>query len=102
MLPLDDAGRALSAPVLVSLGAQTGTAAVDPGEVFREAFKAGARSIAVAHNHPSGDPTPSKADIAATAELKDLAVRLKIGFVDHVIVAGSNSAYVSLAEEGVL
>ena len=102
MLPLDDAGRALSAPVLVSLGAQTGTAAVDPGEVFREALKAGARSVVVAHNHPSGDPTPSKADIAATAELKDLAVRLKIGFVDHVIVAGSNSAYVSLAEEGVL
>jgi len=102
MLPLDDAGRALSAPVLVSLGAQTGTAAVDPGEVFREALKAGVRSIVVAHNHPSGDPTPSKADIAATAELKYLAVRLKIGFVDHVIVAGSNSAYVSLAEEGVL
>ena len=102
MLPLDDAGRALSAPVLVSLGAQTGTAAVDPGEVFREALKAGARSIVVAHNHPSGDPTPSKADVAATAELKDLAVRLKIGFVDHVIVAGPNSAYFSLAEEGVL
>ena len=102
MLPLDDAGRALSAPVLISLGAQTGTAAVDPGEVFREALTAGARSIVVAHNHPSGDPTPSKADVAATVELKDLAVRLKIGFVDHVIVAGSNSAYVSLAEEGVL
>ncbi len=102
VLPLDAHGKVLAKPILVSVGHKDGTAAIDAGAIFREALKAGAEEIIVAHNHPSGDPTPSKADIAATAELKDLAVRLKIGFVDHIIVAGSNSAYVSLAEEGVL
>ena len=92
MLPLDDAGRALSAPVLVSLGAQTGTAAVDPGEVFREALKAGARSIVVAHNHPSGDLTPSLADIAMTAKLREAGNLLGVSLLDHLIL-GSDSKF---------
>ena len=92
MLPLDDAGRALSAPVLVSLGAQTGTAAVDLGEVFREALKAGARSIVVAHNHPSGDLTPSLADIAMTAKLREAGTLLGVSLLDHLIL-GSDSKF---------
>ena len=92
MLPLDDAGRALSAPVLVSLGAQTGTAAVDLGEVFREALKAGARSIVVAHNHPSGDLTPSLADIAMTAKLREAGNLLGVSLLDHLIL-GSDSKF---------
>ena len=92
MLPLDDAGRALSAPVLVSLGAQTGTAAVDLGEVFREALKAGARSIVVAHNHPSGDLTPSMADIAMTAQLREAGNLLGVSLLDHLIL-GSDSKF---------
>ena len=92
MLPLDDAGRALSAPVLVSLGARTGTAAVDPGEVFREALKAGARSIVVAHNHPSGDLTPSLADIAMTAKLREAGNLLGVSLLDHLIL-GSDSKF---------
>ena len=92
MLPLDDAGRALSAPVLVSLGAQTGTAAVDLGEVFREALKAGARSIVVAHNHPSGDLTPSMADIAMTAKLRESGTLLGVSLLDHLIL-GSDSKF---------
>lgn len=102
VLPLDAHGKVLAKPILVSVGHKDGTAAIDAGAIFREALKAGAEEIIVAHNHPSGDLTPSKADVASTVELKDLAVRLKIGFVDHIIVAGSNSTYVSLAEEGVL
>ena len=86
VLPLDDAGRALSAPVLVSLGAQTGTVAVDLGEVFREALKAGARSIVVAHNHPSGDLTPSRADIAMTAKLREAGNLLGVSLLDHLIL----------------
>lgn len=92
MLPLDDAGHALSAPVLVSLGAQTGTAAVDLGEVFREALKAGARSIVVAHNHPSGDLTPSMADIAMTAKLREAGNLLGVSLLDHLIL-GSDSKF---------
>ena len=50
-------------------------------------MKYGAEKIVVAHNHPSGDLMPSKADVAATCELKDLASRLGIEFLDHLIVA---------------
>ena len=100
MLPLDDAGRALSAPVLVSLGAQTGTAAVDLGEVFREALKAGARSIVVAHNHPSGDLTPSMADIAMTAKLREAGNLLGVSLLDHLILgSGSKFAIVNTTRE---
>lgn len=92
---------ALAAPVLVSLGTET-TTVIQPSEVFAEAIKVGANSIIVAHNHPSGNLTPSKADIAATKELKDLATRLKVNLLDHLIVNTSTPAYLSLAEEGVV
>ena len=101
VLPLDAERRALAAPVLVSLGTET-TTAIQPSAVFAEAIKVGANSIIVAHNHPSGDLTPSKADIAATKELKDLATRLKVSLLDHLIVNVSSPAYRSLAEEVVV
>ena len=66
VLPLDGNGKALAKPILVSVGHMDGTATIDAGAIFREALKAGAEEIIVAHNHPSGDLTPSKADIAAT------------------------------------
>ena len=100
MLPLDDTGRVLSAPVLVSLGAQTGMAAVDLGEVFREALKAGARSIVVAHNHPSGDLTPSMADIAMTAKLREAGNLLGVSLLDHLILGlDSKFAIVNTTKE---
>ena len=83
-----------------------GTTAIDAGAIFREALKAGSEEIIVAHNHPSGDLTPSKADIAATTELKDLASRLGVALLDHIIMGSSSSAdggeFVSLAESGKL
>ena len=102
VLPLDAHGNVLAKPILVAVGHEDGTAAIDAGEIFREALKAGAEEIIVAHNHPSGDLTPSKADIAATKELKDLAARLKVSLLDHLIVNASSSDYRSLAEEGVV
>lgn len=102
VLPLDGNGNALAKPILVSVGHQDGTTAIDAGAVFREALKAGAEEIIVAHNHPSGDITPSKADIAATKELKDLAARLGVTFVDHIILGASALDYVSLAEKGLI
>ena len=99
VLPLDATGKVLAKPILVSVGHEDGTAAIDAGAIFREALKAGAEEIIVAHNHPSGDPTPSKADRAATAELKDLAARLGVAFLDHIILgAEERGGFVSLAE----
>ena len=102
VLPLDGNGKVLAKPILVSAGHTDGTTTIDAGAVFREALKVGAEEIIVAHNHPSGDLTPSKADVAATRELKDLASRLGIEFLDHLIVGPANptgaARFVSLAE----
>ena len=102
VLPLDGSGRVLAKPILVSVGCQDGTTAIDAGAVFREALKVGAEEIIVAHNHPSGNLTPSREDIAATRELKELAVRLGVEFLDHIIIGLPNlenmSGFVSLAE----
>ena len=105
VLPLDGNGKVLAKPILVSVGHADGTAAIDAGAIFREALKAGAEEIIVAHNHPSGDLTPSGADITATKELKDLAARLGVVFLDHIILGSGDAAdgrrFVSLAEQGI-
>ena len=91
VLPMDGNGKVLAKPILVSVGHENGTAAIDAGAIFREALKAGAEEIIVAHNHPSGDPAPSKADIVATNELKELASRLGVVLLDHIIIGSANS-----------
>ena len=58
----------------------------DIRDVFREALKVGADAIIVAHNHPSGDLTPSKADVETTKDLQSLSDRLGIKFIDHLII----------------
>jgi len=58
---------------------------IHPREVFRPAIVAGASAVICVHNHPSGDPTPSAADIKATRQLKDAGAVLGIDFLDHVI-----------------
>lgn len=58
---------------------------VHPREVFRAAVIANAHSVVISHNHPSGDPTPSEADIRITRELIRAGQLLKIEIVDHVI-----------------
>lgn len=101
VIPLDANGKMLAKPILVSVGHQDGTTMIDAGAIFREALKAGAEEIIVAHNHPSGNATPSKADIDATRELKDLAKRLDVVFLDHLVVGGGeDNGFVSLAEFG--
>ncbi len=104
VLPLDGNGKVLAKPILVSVGHEDGTAQIDAGTIFREALKAGAEEIVVAHNHPSGDLTPSKADIAATKRLREAGELLSVPLLDHLIlgkaVAGNGGppAFVSLAE----
>ena len=102
VLPLDAHGKVLAKPILVSVGHEDGTAAIDAGAIFREAFKAGAEEIIVAHNHPSGDPMPSKADYDTTKKLKDGADLVGLALLDHLIIGAPESAnglgFVSLAE----
>lgn len=68
----------------VSRGGLDGTSAT-PGEVFRHAIREGAHGVLVCHNHPSGDPEPSRDDIALTRRLSDAAALLGIRFLDHVV-----------------
>jgi DNA repair protein RadC len=74
---------------------------VHPREVFRPAILAGAAGIIVAHNHPSGDPTPSADDRAVTRQLVDAGRLLDMPLYDHVVV-GAAGRYVSFAEAGLL
>ena len=97
VLPLDAQGRVLAKPILVSVGHEDGTAAIDAGAIFREALKVGAEEIIVAHNHPSGNLTPSRADIAATARLQDSAELVGLKLIDHLII-GNGERFCSLAE----
>ena len=104
VLPLDGSGRMLTKPILVSVGHEDGMAQIDIGAVFREALKAGAEEIVVAHNHPSGNLAPSKADLDATAKLREAGDLLNVPLLDHIILDhaaaedGGPPAFTSLAE----
>jgi DNA repair protein RadC len=71
--------------VELTSGTATNTLA-HPREVFREAIKESAAAVLCAHNHPSGDPSPSSADIKMTRQLRDAALAVDIQLVDHVIL----------------
>ena len=73
---------------------------VSPRELFQRAILGNCASLILAHNHPSGDPTPSPEDIALTKRLVDAGKLLDIGILDHIIV-GEN-CFVSLKERGVM
>ena len=101
VLPLDVDRRVLAAPILVSLGTEA-TAVIQAKDIFTAALKAGAEEIILAHNHPSGDPTPSKADYDTTVKLNDGANLVGLELIDHLILGAADSAnglgYVSMAE----
>ena len=77
---------------------------IHPREVFRLAIAANASALVLVHNHPSGDPTPSEADIRATRDLIRAGQLLKIEVLDHIILgrraAENGRDYVSLRELG--
>ena len=74
------------------------TSLVHPREVFKRALLNNASNIMVAHNHPSGDPNPSKEDIQITERLKEAGNLLGINLLDHIIVG--DDKYISLKEKG--
>ena len=81
----------------VSIGSLTASF-VHPREVFRPALIASAASVVLGHNHPSGDPEPSKQDLALTLQLAQAGQLLGIKVLDHLIEG--DGKYVSLMERG--
>lgn len=73
---------------------------VHPREVFRPLLRAGMHSCLLAHNHPSGDPSPSESDVMLTERMVGVGQFLGIPVVDHVIV--SDHGFVSMAELGLI
>jgi DNA repair protein RadC len=71
---------------------------VHPREVFKEAFRRSAASIVCLHNHPSGDPSPSREDIDVTKRLVEAGKVIGIELLDHVIIG--DQKYISLKEKG--
>jgi len=71
---------------------------IHPREVFRTAIVESAAGVILVHNHPSGDPTPSREDRAVTVQLSSAGRAIGIPVLDHVIVG--EGRYVSLGEEG--
>jgi DNA repair protein RadC len=85
----------------VSAGTLNGSL-VHPREVFGPAVREGAASLVLIHNHPSGDPTPSREDIRLTRQLVEAGKLLDLPVHDHVIVGNGSDTWVSFAERGLL
>ncbi len=70
---------------------------VYPREVVKRALELGASALILVHNHPSGDPTPSRADIAMTREIAAAAKTLKIELHDHLVIGrGKHASFKAL------
>lgn len=95
-----DAQNKLVAAHTVSTGTLSASL-VHPREVFAPAVRlAGVASVVLVHNHPSGDPEPSREDVALTRRLKEAAKFLDLRLHDHVILGGGTGQWVSLAQRG--
>jgi DNA repair protein RadC len=75
-------------------------AAIYPREVIKRALALGSAAIILVHNHPSGDPSPSRQDIAITRDIIDVAGKLGISVHDHVIIG--RSGHISFRSQGLL
>jgi len=108
-LLLNTQKRLIGAPVETTRGLLD-SSPVHPREVFRAAVRESAAAIIVAHNHPSGNPTPSKEDVDITRRLIEAARILGIPIVDHIIIGRRmrgegetpTPGYVSLREKNLV
>ena len=80
----------------ISKGGFTQTT-IDNKQILRHALLLGAQGIIIAHNHPTGDPLPSKADVLATKTLEKACAAVELHLFDHIII--SDSSYYSFQEE---
>ncbi len=105
LLLLLNTRNALIRKAEVSLGSLNASI-VEPREVFLEAIRASAAAVVLAHNHPSGDPSPSREDIALTRRLVQAGELLNIAVLDHIILGQHDERraqdYVSLKELGLM
>ena len=95
---LNTKGRMLHNAV-VSIGT-VNSSLISPREIFLEAFRFQAVSIILLHNHPSGDPEPSKEDILVTKRVYEAGSLLGISLTDHIIIG--DNCFISLKERGIL
>ena len=99
VLMLNQANRVIDKKI-ISVGGVAGTV-VDVKKIFRMALSnALISAIILGHNHPSDNPSPSKADISITKKIKQAGKNLDIAVLDHIIV--TSMSYTSLADEGLL
>jgi len=94
-----DAQNGLLKDVIVSEGTLSASL-VHPREVFKPAILESAASVVLLHNHPSGDPTPSREDLRLTRQLVECAQLLDLRVHDHVIIG--HGRFISLAQRGAL
>jgi DNA repair protein RadC len=94
-----DAQNGLVRDVVVSEGTLSASL-VHPREVFKPAILESAASVILLHNHPSGDPTPSREDIRLTRQLVECARLLDLRVHDHVVIG--RGRFISLAERGII
>jgi DNA repair protein RadC len=94
-----DAKNKLIKDVKISEGTLTNSL-MHPREAFKEAIRESAAAVIFLHNHPSGDPAPSRDDIAVTERLKMAGEIVGIATLDHIIIG--DGSYVSLKEKGIL
>lgn len=92
--------RGILATPLITMGTLN-SCSVDPREVFKEAIRLDAHSLIMAHQHPSGDPSPSQPDISTTERVKNAGQILGIEVIDHVII-GKEGRYFSFLDGGLL
>ena len=85
----------------ISVGTQSASL-VHPREVLGPALREGASSVILIHNHPSGDPTPSREDLRLTRQLRDAGALLDLNLHDHIIIGNGTSSWVSMAERGLI
>ena len=96
VLSLDARGRLLAPPHTISGGARA--VGARPADVLREPLVLRAVSAVMAHNHPSGDPTPSPQDVAMTETVVKAGQLLDLRLLDHVVVG--DGSFVSMRREG--
>jgi DNA repair protein RadC len=93
ILLLDTRNRIIKS-VRISQGGLAATV-IHPRDIFREAVKANAASLVLVHNHPSGDSSPSQADIESTRKFSELGKMMGIPVLDHIIVGAESSSSLS-------
>lgn len=72
-------------------------ALISPREIFMEALRCKAVNILLVHNHPSGDPTPSRSDVELTGNVREIGEKIDIPLLDHIIIG--DNRYISFKEE---